>query len=74
MTNFVGQSVIDISDSNRHKHVRNLAILSYTMAAIQKFALSSGWKFKETDQPDSALLPVSQVPTNVQIDLLDNGM
>jgi beta-mannosidase len=36
-------------------------------------ALSSGWEFKRTDDASDTWLPVQQVPTEVHVDLLNNG-
>lgn len=44
------------------------------MALLQKTTLESGWRFKETGKPDSESAPVARVPTNVHLDLLDNGL
>lgn len=33
--------------------------------------LEKGWQFKQTDTED--WLPVARVPTNVHLDLIDNG-
>jgi beta-mannosidase len=41
--------------------------------AFSTIQLSSGWEFKQTDEKDDAWLPVAKVPTNVHLDLMDNG-
>lgn len=43
------------------------------MNALSSVELSSGWEFKRADDAPDAWLPVQRVPTEVHIDLLDNG-
>jgi beta-mannosidase len=36
--------------------------------------LTAGWTFKQTDKTgEDVWLPVKRVPTNVHLDLIDNG-
>lgn len=42
--------------------------------AMTTHNLTSGWTFKQADDTsDTAWLPVQRVPTNVHLDLIDNG-
>ncbi|KAF2194519.1 glycoside hydrolase family 2 protein [Zopfia rhizophila CBS 207.26] len=42
--------------------------------ALAVHHLTDGWSFKQTDDAgDDAWLPVARVPTNVHLDLIDNG-
>jgi hypothetical protein len=42
--------------------------------ALAAHHLTEGWVFKQTDDTgEDAWLPVAKVPTNVHLDLIDNG-
>jgi hypothetical protein len=42
--------------------------------ALKVDQLSEGWMFKQTDDTsEDAWMPVKKVPTNVHLDLMDNG-
>jgi len=42
---------------------------------FEALKLSSGWNFKQAnDNSEDAWMPAKRVPTNVHLDLLDNGM
>ncbi|KAK1767937.1 glycoside hydrolase family 2 protein [Phialemonium atrogriseum] len=43
------------------------------MDSLASMELASGWEFKRTDDVSDTWLPVQRVPTEVHVDLLDNG-
>lgn len=41
--------------------------------ALSVQQLSKGWTFKQGDDAEDSWMPVKSVPTNVHLDLMDNG-
>lgn len=52
-----------------------LHIINTMSKAMDVYHLTDGWTFKQADgSGEKAWLPVKRVPTNVHLDLIDNGM
>lgn len=44
------------------------------LTALTVHSLTDGWSFKQADEDGKdAWMPVKRVPTNVHLDLIDNG-